>query len=37
MKYYSGVPGWLSWLSAALLISAQVVILRLWDGALVPG
>ena len=29
-----GVPGWLSWLSSRLLISAQVMISESWDRAL---
>ena len=32
-KYDFGIPGWLSWLSLQLLISAQVMILELWDWA----
>ena len=32
-KNFLGAPGWLSWLNTQLLISAQVMIPRLWDRA----
>ena len=28
-----GVPGWLSWMSVGLLVSAEVMISGSWDGA----
>ena len=33
-NHFGELPGWLSWLSMGLLISAQVVVLGSWDGAL---
>ena len=34
IEYSTGEPGWLSWLSIWLLISAQVMISGFWDQAL---